>query len=182
MESKQQPSSIEQQYNWTITLDRNQRESKREEERLRGRRNNRAPTPRLNNNETQQQQLPWPQVWPRRQEIPQQQVQTGSAPIKKVKRTNIVIVCSQQQRVEFAQCNPYTIDVDRRENRNCYNYRRFRYLARNCRNRGMRNRIGEGRRLEYRQKLMIEGNNRQNNLNGEGDLVVLDQVSIIIGL
>ena len=34
-------------------------------------------------------------------------------------------------------------------NKNCYNCRRFGYLARNCRNKGMGNRIGEGRRLEY---------------------------------
>ena len=51
-------------------------------------------------------------------------------------------------------------------------------MAKNCRNRGTEKRIGEGRRLEYRQnnrqKLMIEGNNGQNNLNGEGDLVVFN--------
>jgi len=38
--------------------------------------------------------------------------------------------------------------MDRRENRNYYNYRGFRHLAKNCRNRG-RNRIGKERRLEY---------------------------------
>ena len=38
----------------------------------------------------------------------------------------------------------------------------------------MRNRIGNGRRLEYRQRLRIEENSRQSNLNGERDLVVLD--------
>jgi len=81
------------------------------------------------------------------------------------------------QRAGFAQCNPYTMDVDW-GNKNCYNCGRFRYLARNCRNRGIGNRIGEGRKLEYRQnngqRLMIEGNNRQSNLNREGDLVVLN--------
>jgi len=45
-------------------------------------------------------------------------------------------------------------------NRNCYNCRRFGHIARNYRNRGTGNRIGEGRRLEYkqnnRQKLTIE--------------------------
>jgi len=69
------------------------------------------------------------------------------------------------------------MDVDWR-NRNYYNCEEFDHMARNCRNRGTGNRIGEGRRLEYRQnngqRLMIEENNRQCNLNGEGDLVVLN--------
>ena len=41
-------------------------------------------------------------------------------------------------------------------------------------NRGIENRIGKERRLEYRQRLAIEGNNGQCNLNKERDLVVLD--------
>ena len=81
------------------------------------------------------------------------------------------------QRVEFTQCNLYTMDVDK-GNRNCYNCGGFGHMAKNCRNRGTEKRIGEGRRLEYRQnnrqKLMIKGNNEQNNLNGEGDLVVFN--------
>ena len=87
--------------------------------------------------------------------------------MKGVERTNTVIVCPNQ-RTGFAQCNPHTIDMNYR-NMNCYNCGRFGYLARNCRNRGMENRIGEERRLEYGQ-----GNNGQSNLNGEGDLVVLN--------
>jgi len=54
-----------------IVLDRNWRESRREEERLRGQRDNGALTPRLNNAEASRQQISWPQVWPRRQEISQ---------------------------------------------------------------------------------------------------------------
>ena len=80
----------------------------------------------------------------------------------------------------MAQCNPYAIDVNRRENQNCYNCRGFGHLARNCRNQG--NRIGEGKRLEYSSnrnngQRMIKGGNKQNNgnnLNGNGDLIVLD--------
>ena len=64
------------------------------------------------------------------------------------------------------------MDVDRRENWNCYNYGEFGHLTRNCRNR--ENRIGDGRRLEYRQRLIIEEGNKQENLNRERDLVVLD--------
>jgi len=47
-------------------------------------------------------------------------------------------------------------------NRNCYNCRGFGYLARNCRNRGTGNRIGEGRRLEYSSN----GNNEQKRIEG----------------
>ena len=80
------------------------------------------------------------------------------------------------QRAGFAQYNLYTIDVNR-GNWNCYNCKKFGHLVRNCRNRGTGNRIGEGRRLEYgnnRQRLMIEGGNKQSNLNRDGDLIVLD--------
>jgi len=66
------------------------------------------------------------------------------------------------------------MEVDRRESRNCYNCREFRHLARNCRNRGIKNRIGDGRRLEYKQRLRMEENNGHSNLNKEGDLVVLN--------
>jgi len=77
------------------------------------------------------------------------------------------------QRIGFAQHNSYAMKIDRR-NRNCYNCGGFGHLARNCRNRGTRNRIREGKKLEYGQRLAIEGNNRQCNLNMEGDLVVLN--------
>ena len=59
----------------------------------------------------------------------------------------------------------YAMNVDK--GRNYYNCGRFGHLARNCRNR--ENRIGESRRLEYEQ-----GDNRQNNLNREQDLILLD--------
>jgi len=51
------------------------------------------------------------------------------------------------------------MDVDRRENRNCYTCGGFRHLARNCRNRE----IGMNRRMEVDQ-------DTNNNLNGEGGL------------
>jgi len=54
------------------------------------------------------------------------------------------------------------MDVDRRENRNCYVCGGFGHLARNCRNRG----IGMNRKIE------MEQNN--NNLKEEWNLIVLD--------
>jgi len=60
-----------------------------------------------------------------------------------------------------------------RGNRNYYSCGGFGYLVRNCRNRG--NRTGERRRLKYRERRMIEGENGQdNNLNGDRDLIILD--------
>jgi len=50
------------------------------------------------------------------------------------------------------------MNVNKR-NKNCYNCRKFGHLVRNCRNRGIGNRIRERRRLEYREKRMIEGGN-----------------------
>ena len=96
--------------------------------------------------------------------------------MKGVERTNTVIVYPSQ-RAGFTQCNPYAMAVDR-WNRNCYNCGRFGHLARNYRNRGIENRSRERRRLEYGQdngqRLRIEGENRQNNLNGQRDLIVFN--------
>jgi len=88
-----------------------------------------------------------------------------------IERTNMVMVCPQQQRVGFVQRNLYAMEMDR-SNRNCYSCGGFGHLARNYRNRRIENRIGEGRRLEYRGnenngQRRIEGGNRQQNLNGE---------------
>jgi len=64
----------------------------------------------------------------------------------------------------FAQCNPYAMEVDR-SNRNCYSCGGFEHLVRNCRNRETGERIGQGRRLEYRnenneQRRTTEGENK----------------------
>ena len=158
MEVENQPATIEHWFKRAIALDRNWRESRREEERLREKKEtNGAPALRTNQQETLGQALPWPQVWPRRQEIPQQWVPMGLALMEGVERTNAAMV-TPQPRTGFPQRNPYAMDVDRRENRNYYAYRRFGHLARNCRNRGM----GMNRRMDVNQDT--------NNLNGEGGL------------
>ena len=86
-----------------------------------------------------------------------QQATTGPAPMEGVERMTTAMAIPQQ-RARFPQRNPYAMDVDRRENRNCYACGGFGYMARFCRNRGM-----ENRRIE------VDQNN--SNLNGEGDLV-----------
>ena len=59
MEAENQSGSIEQWFKRAVTLDRNWRESRREEERLRGKKkSNRALTLRINNQEAQRQLLP----------------------------------------------------------------------------------------------------------------------------
>ena len=78
---------------------------------MRGQRDNGVPAPRLNSAEAPRQQIPWPQFWPRRKEMPQQQVLTGFAPIEEVKRINLVIVCPNQRAV-FVQYNLYAMDMD----------------------------------------------------------------------
>jgi len=74
-----------------------------------------------------------------------------------VEKTNIAVV-TPQQRAGFPQRNPYTMDVDRRDNRICFACGEFGHIARFCRNRGMMSR-------------RMEVNPDNSNLNGEGDLV-----------
>jgi len=81
-----------------------------------------------------------------------------SAPMEEVERTNVVMANSQQ-RAGFPQRNPYAIDVNRRENRNCYTCGGFGHLTRNYRNRG----TGVNKRMEVEQD--------NHNLNGNGGLI-----------
>ena len=87
-----------------------------------------------------------------------------------------MMVCPQQ-RVGVVQRNFYAMNVDRR--RNCYTCGGFGYIAQHYRNREVGNIIGEERRLEYggsknNGQKRVEERNGQNNLNGEGDLIVFN--------
>jgi len=89
-----------------------------------------------------------------------------------VERTDVVMVLPQQK-VRFAQRNPYTMDVNRE--RNYYTCGGFGHMAWHCRNRRVGNKIGEGRRLEYKRRERLEGNNGQmNNLKEEENLEFLN--------
>ena len=85
-------TSTKQQYKRVTNLNRHWKKSRREEEKLRGRREMKAQVLRANTSGAQQQQLPQPQVWPRRQKIPQQQILVGPALMEKVEKMNIAVV------------------------------------------------------------------------------------------
>jgi len=106
MEAENQPSSIEQWYRRAIALDWNWRESRREEKRLREKKEQGAPKQEL------QQILPRPLVWQRRQQPPQQ-VTTGPALIEGVKRTNAVVVRGQGQEIGTPRWDSYAMEVDK---------------------------------------------------------------------
>jgi len=107
MEAETQSSSIEQWFSRAIALDRNWRESRREEERLRGKKeNSRALAPRLNNREAPGQTLPWPQVWPRRQKTSQQWAPSRPTPMEDMERMNVAMARPQQQGTGFSPRNP----------------------------------------------------------------------------
>ena len=84
----------------------------------------------------------------------------ASTPIEGIKRTNTVVIRNQRQGQGMGQLrrDPNAMDVDRRNNRNCYNCGGFRHMARNYRNR----RVGMNRRIE------TEDND---NLNRNGGLM-----------
>ena len=127
-----------------MALDRNWRESKREEKRLRGKKETVGRAPK----QEQRQIMLRPLVWQRRQQL-LQQVTTGPAPMEGVERTNTVVVRGQKIEPSMGappRWNPYAMEVDR--GRNCYTCGGFGYMARHCRNRGRvmrRVEIGGGR-------------------------------------
>jgi len=140
MEAENPPTSIEQWYKRATALDRNWRESRREEERLRKKEIGGG------GQKQEKQSLPRPLVWQRRQPLPQQAT-TGPAPMEGVERTNAVVVRGQGQGAGIPpRRDPFAMEVDR--GRNCYACGGFGHMARNCRNRGRvmrRVEIGGGR-------------------------------------
>ena len=63
--------------------------------------------------------------------------------IERVERTDATVVNLDQQTGFMLRYDLYVMSVNREKN--CYNCKGFRYIARNCRN---QERIGQGRRLE----------------------------------
>ena len=84
MEAENLPASIEQWYKRVTALDRNWRESRREEEQLRKKEVG-------GGKQEQRQSLPQPLVWQRRQPLPQQAT-IGPVLMEGVERTNAVVV------------------------------------------------------------------------------------------
>ena len=163
MEAENPPTSIEQWYRRATALDRNWRESRREKERLKKKEVG-------GGRQEQKQILPRPLVWQRRQPMPQQAT-TGPAPMEGIERTNAVVVRGQGAGTPPRR-DPFAMEVDR--GRNCFACGGFGHMARHCRNRGMRGRVAENRRLEYGGG-RIEGINKQlDNLKGVENLESLD--------
>ena len=172
MEVENPPTSIEQWYRRAMALDRNWRESRREEERLRGRKEQGGRAPK----QEPRQNLPQPLVWQRRQLLPQQAT-IRPAPIEGVKRMNAVVVRgsgveSRQNMGAPLRWNLYTMEID--QGRNCYACGGFGHMARYCRNQGMRGRVAENRRMEYRGGRIEEITNLLNNLKEGEDLELLN--------
>ena len=140
MEAENPPTSIEQWYRRATALDRNWRESRREEERLRKK--------EVGGGKQEKQILPRPLVWQRRQPLPQQAT-TGPAPMEGIERTNAVVVRGQGQGQSTGippRRDPFAMEIDR--GRNCFACGGFGHMARHCRNRGRvmrRVEIGGGR-------------------------------------
>ena len=164
MEAENPPASIEQWYRRATALDRNWRESRKEEERLRGKKEQGGGAPK----QEQRQSLPRPLVWQRRQTP--QQATTGPAPMEGVERTNAVVVRGQSAGTPPRR-DPYAMEVDRE--RNCYACGGFGNMARHCRNRG-RGRPMDGRRVEYGGGRLEEIFDNANNLKGGENLELLD--------
>ena len=141
MEAENPPTSIENWYRRATALDRNWRESRREEERLRGKKEQGGGALK----QEQRQSLPRPLVWQRKQTP--QQATTGPALMEGVERTNAVVVRGQGQGTGIPpRRDPFAMEVDR--GRNSFACGGFGHMARHCRNRGIvmrRVEIGGGR-------------------------------------
>ena len=87
IEAENPPASIEQWYKRATALDRNWRESRKEEKRLRGKKETIGGALK----QEQRQIMPRLLVWQRRQ-MPSQQATTGPALMEEVEWTNTVVM------------------------------------------------------------------------------------------
>ena len=102
-----------------------------------------------------------------------QQVTIESAPMEGVERTNAVVMRGVGQNVGIPpRRDPYAMEIDR--GRNCFAYGGFGHMARHCRNQGMRGRVAENRRVEYREGRIEEIENFLNNLKERKNLELLN--------
>ena len=115
MKIEQQPTLIKQQYNRVVVLDRNWRESKREEERLRRQQEQRPQVLRANITQVLRQVIIWPQVWPRKQKVFQQQALARSTPMEGVKRTNAAIIHLKPANRIYTSTRPIYHECGQRE-------------------------------------------------------------------
>ena len=88
-----------------------------------------------------------------------------------VKRTNTIVVRGAGQGLPPRR-DPFAMEIDR--GRNCFACGRFGHMARYYRNRGMRERVTENRRVEYGRERIEEITNNMNNLKVEKNLEFLD--------
>ena len=165
MEAENPPASIEQWYRRATALERHWRESRREEERLKGKKEVGG-----GGQKEQRQNLLRPLVWQRRQ--PPQQATTGPASMEGVERTNTVVIRGQGQGEGIPpRRDPFAMDID--QGRNCFACGGFGHMARHCRNRG-RGRPMDGRRVEYGGGRIEEIFDQKDNLKGVENLELLD--------
>jgi len=157
MEAENPLTSIENWYRRVTALDRNWRESRREEERLRKK--------EIGGGIQKQERQ-------RRQPMPQQATM-GPAPMEGVERTNAVVMRGQGQGTGIPpRQDPFAMDIDRE--RNCFACGGFRHMACHCRNRGMRGRVAENRRVEYSGGQIEKITNFANNLKAGENLELLN--------
>ena len=133
MEAERSLMSIEQWYKCATNLDRYQRESRKEEERLKERRESGSQGQRQGEVERNQREfrlwlLP-PQIQPRRQEI--QQVPVRPTQMERIERTNAVVKYLLQREGGRMRRDSYAMDMHRE--RNCYSCERFGHFVQNCR-------------------------------------------------
>ena len=95
----------------------------------------------------------------------------GPAPMEGIERTNAVVVRGQSAGIPPRR-DPFAMEVDRE--RNCFACGEFGHMARHCRNRGMRGRVGENRRVEYGGGSIEEITNIGNNLKEGENLELLN--------